>query len=113
MVQIHGNGTVHFEGRNFVATSGQHQGRISIQAVKKLVKAFRDPNYFLLNDSYSATVTDLPTYKISLRFDRYSKSITDYGGKMAGMPQQVEELERKIDEAAGTDYWIRSAHRIH
>jgi ankyrin repeat protein len=105
-VEIHGNGDVIYHGNGCVLIMGEHHASIPRGAVTNLLQAFRNTDYFSLRDSYTQPVTDNPTYTTSIEFDGHKKSVTDYVGAGAGMPDVVTELEEKIDELAGTDKWI-------
>ena len=79
--------------------------------VQGLVRAFLDIDYFGLQDSYltiknqdgsESFETDLPTTKTSLSLGEKSKSVEDY----IGAPEKLGDLERKIDEVAGTKRWV-------
>jgi ankyrin repeat protein len=106
-VEIRGNGDVIYHGNGLVLITGEHRASIPREAVANLLQSFRDADYFSLKDGYTQTVTDNPTYTTSIEFDGHNKSVTDYVGAGAGMPDVVTELEEKIDQLAGTDKWIK------
>lgn len=106
-VEVSGDGSVDFDGVSNVFIVGHYQARISDEAVRELVAAFRRANYFSLKDRYAAPITDNPTYTISIQFDGITKSVTDYAGVLVGMPEVVEDLESTIDRIAGTEKWIK------
>jgi hypothetical protein len=71
-VAIHGDGSVIYEGQNFVRIVGRQERRIDPAEVQGQVRAFLDIDYFGLQDSYltiknqdgsETDVTDLPTTK--------------------------------------------------
>jgi ankyrin repeat protein len=106
-VEIRGTGEVLFDGKQNVLMLGHHRGRISAAALGGLLAAFRSADYFSLKDEYVAMVTDNSTTTTSIEFDGHKKSLKDYVGFAAGMPEIVTELENKIDQLAGVDKWIR------
>lgn len=106
-VAIAGDGAVTYEGASSVAVSGRFQDRIAPAEVTALVGMFERVDFFSLKDEYIGEVTDNPFYSVSLTIDGRTKKVTDYVGKMAGMPAAVTELEAAIDRAAGTAKWIR------
>jgi hypothetical protein len=106
-VEVRGNGDVIYRGERNVLITGEHHARIFRQEVAKLLDAFRNADYFSLKDGYSQTVTDNPTYTTAIEFDEHKKSVGDYVGAGAGMPDVVTELEDKIDEIAGAEKWLR------
>ena len=106
-VEVHGDGTVVYHGHGFVVVEGEHRDRISAEQVEELVEAFRKADYFSLKDDYHCLVTDNPTYETSFQVDAVKKTVTDYVGPEAGMPQVVSDLEEQIDHLAGTEKWLR------
>lgn len=106
-VEVHGNGEVEFSGISNVSSPGRHSTKISKELVQQLVAAFREANYFSLRDEYVAPITDLPTFTTSIEFDNSRKSVKDYAGSRAGMPDALMDLEDNIDRIAGTEKWIK------
>lgn len=102
-VTINGDGTVVFEGRNFVAIEGVQTAKISEEQVQNLVAEFYRAGFFSLRDRYEQQITDLPSQTTSITIDGKSKTIYRYGFE----PRQLAELENKIDEIAGTEKWIK------
>ena len=94
-VLIYGNGTVNYNGMNFVETKGSKVYEISTDKVKELVTDIYETNYFSLKDRYEEQVTDLPSAITTVTIGGQTKSIYNYGN--AG-PQKLENLELKIDE---------------
>ena len=107
-VEIHGDGTVIFNGRRNVVHTGEYRARISRAAVRTLVDKFRTADYFALNDAYRARATDMPTYTTSIAYDGRQKHVQDYGGQIIGAPFAVNEIENAIDETANTAQWIKA-----
>src|SRR5579884_2657406 len=105
-LRISEDGTVEFNGRGFVAVSGQHRGRISRADFDKLVDSFRKADFYSLARSYHAIITDNPTYRVAISVDGQAKSVTDYAGESIGMPAAVTDLENEIDRLADTAKWI-------
>ena len=101
---IYGNGTVIYEGRNFVVVTGKQSATIPEQDVRNLVGYFYDINYFSLRDEYTAQVTDLPTTTTSIKIDGRFKQVIDY----YGAPEELVSLEAKIDEVGKSDRWVDS-----
>jgi Domain of unknown function (DUF6438) len=105
-VEIHGDGTVLYDGKFNVAAKGKHRAKISRASLAELVDFFRKANYFSLSDRYVYGVTDNPGYTTSISFDGESKSVFDYVGQSAGMPSTVTDLEAAIDRVSGADKWV-------
>ena len=106
-VEVHGDGTVLYNGTAYVAVLGKHRGQISQQAVLDIFNDFRDSDYFSLRNSYRMGVTDNPTFTTSLEFDGRSKQVVDYVGLAIGMPAAVNKLENTIDELADAARWTK------
>ena len=106
-IAIHGDGTVLYEGRDYVRTKGKKEMQISHSSLVELVDTFRKVDYFSLADRYVAGVTDNPTYVTSISFDGVSKSVVDYVGRNVGMPPGVSDVEAAIDRLSGASKWIR------
>jgi hypothetical protein len=100
-VEIHGDGTVLYNGQVYVGTTGKQKLHISHASLVKLVDTFREADYFSLASGYASGVTDMPTYVTSVSFDGMSKSVLDYVGRAAGMPPGVSEVESAIDRLSG------------
>ena len=105
-IEIHGDGTVLFDGKANVATKGRRTAKISRASLVELVDVFRKADYFSLANSYVSGVTDNPTYVSSISFDGVSKSVLDYVGQSVGMPSAVSDVEAAIDRLSGADNWI-------
>lgn len=108
-VEIHGDGTVMYEGKEYVAVRGRHSAKVSHEDVVELVRAFRDADYFSLDDKYVWGVTDMPTFETSITIGTDTKKVTDYVGLQAGMPASAEALEDDIDRVADTARWVKGS----
>jgi len=106
-VTIRGDGSVHFSGQRYVLIPGEHDAHIDPAAVRDLVRQFEAANFFAAGDRYVATVTDNPTYTLTLTVAGKSKTVTDYVGEQVGMPLVIVDLENAVDDAAGTERWIK------
>lgn len=114
---ISGDGTVVFEGREFVKTKGTIKSKISPEKVRQIIKEFENADYFSLKDKYQTeadgcpeTWTDNPTAITSITINGKSKSIIHYYGcqeKNSIYPKALTELESKIDEIVETKQWIK------
>lgn len=102
-VTVFGNGTVVYEGRNFVAVEGMQRGQISQEDVRELVDEFYDARFFNMRDRYEQSVTDLPSQTTSITIDGKTKSVYRYGFE----PERLAMLEDKIDEIAQTEKWVK------
>uniref|UniRef100_UPI0035CC196A DUF6438 domain-containing protein n=1 Tax=uncultured Sphingomonas sp. TaxID=158754 RepID=UPI0035CC196A len=122
-VTVHGDGLVefdtgdnHFRGTaaqvhleyngNNVLLPGHHTARVDPMAVARLLDQFRAAHFYGLKKEYAYGATDASTQVLTVRVGKASKSLTDYIGTMAGMPQAVRELEEAVDAVAGTGRWV-------
>ncbi|MBI3439863.1 MAG: hypothetical protein HY054_14650 [Proteobacteria bacterium] len=105
-VTITSDGQVTYVGSSFVNVTGEQHASISPEAVQGLLRGFDAAQFESLNDAYRTNVTDLPTYTIVLERNGRRKTVVDYGGLGAGMPQAVRDLQTEIDRIAGTSRWI-------
>jgi len=85
-VTIRGDGQVSYRGDRFVSIPGVHTSRIDASEVSTLLDRFRAANFFGLQDRYLASVTDEPSYQLSVRLDGHVKVVLDYVGEWVGMP---------------------------
>ena len=117
-VTIAADGTVTFEGREFVKTKGVAKATITREALRQLIEAFENSKYFSLNDSYRTKKdgcpevwTDADTVTTSIRINGKTKSISHYHGceddqGRSTYPKGLTQLEDQIDKIAGTKQWI-------
>lgn len=106
-IEIHGDGTVLYEGQAYVGTMGKQKAQISHASLVELVDTFRKVDYFSLAAGYVSGDTDNPTYVSSISFDGLSKSVLDYVGRTAGMPPGISDVEAAIDRLSGASHWVR------
>ena len=115
---ISADGTVTFEGHQFVRVKGKAKKMISAEQLRQLIAEFEKAKYFSLNDKYETerdgcpeVWTDNPWVVTSIRINGKSKSISHYHGCRenrgnALYPKGLTELESKIDQIVGTKQWI-------
>jgi hypothetical protein len=106
-VEILGDGRAVYDGGRYVVVEGRRESRISPRQVSDLLAAAKAADAYRLRDSYVGGPTDGPTYKVSVTVGGRTKTITDYNGRLAGMPSAVTALEKAIDQAAGTERWVK------
>jgi hypothetical protein len=104
---IFSDGTVIYNGKDFVGATGEKRYKISQDQIRELIEAFVKIKYFSLKDKYEAdengkSVTDLPTTTTSLSLDGKQKKVVNY----YGAPKELNELENKIDRIAGLNEFI-------
>ncbi len=100
------NDGVAFEGRSYVVVAGKHMGKVDVGGLQKLAKKFIAVDFYSMEGSYVASVTDNPTYTLSITIDGNTKNVQDYVGEWEGMPAVITELEDEVDVLARTHQWI-------
>ncbi len=94
-----------YNGHN-VLLPGRHTAHIDPAAAAGLIERFRAAHFFGLRKEYFYNATDNPTQVLTVRIGAASKTVTDYIGTSAGMPQEVRDLEQAVDAVAGTARWV-------
>lgn len=105
-VDVYGDGRVVYKGEEYVDVTGEHAYRIPQQRVAALVESLRAKDIWSLRKRYRALITDQPSYLLTLDFGDRSQQLTDYAGRMVGMPKSVSDFEDEIDEVSGATGWI-------
>lgn len=101
-----------FEGKYYVAAHGKRTADVNADDVRSLAKKFVDADFYFMDDDYSAAVTDMPAYVLSITIDGHTKKVMDYVGSWVGMPAVITELENAVDSLANTSRWIgHTRHR--
>ena len=104
---IKGDGSVTYEGRQFVKIEGIRTTTISEEKIRQLLSEFQRIDYFSLNDSYEEFgATDMPSAITSLTINGKTKTVRHYHGDFTA-PEQLTELEDRIDEIVNSDQWIK------
>jgi hypothetical protein len=88
---------------------------IKPEAFTRLVSEFEKLKYFSLDDKYEPgspgcgpAVTDMPYVRTSIQMNGKAKSISHYQGCLSSeVVRTLFGLDRKIDEIAGTEKWIK------
>jgi len=114
-VTITGDGEVTYEGYKYVKVTGVQNKTLTREQIDKLVEYIITISYFSLSDEYPEIVngeqewlTDVPLVLTSVSINGQVKSINDN----SKAPESLRELERKIDEIAGTMEWVGSRDEI-
>ena len=104
-VSIFEDGTVIYEGANFVEVDGEQTSQIEPETVEMMVQAFEDAGYFEWDESYeNMTVSDLPTVITSVTRNGETHRIARYTGDDSA-PLALPFLEQWIDQVANTAMW--------
>jgi hypothetical protein len=101
-LRINGDGSVFYEGRDFVKVKGEVESTISQEDLRKLIVAFYEIDYFSLEDEYTANITDMPTTITSITIGGKSKRVVNY----YGAPEKLIRLEKLIDSLTNSIRWV-------
>lgn len=104
-VEVRGDGTATYTGHGFVDVHGTHTYKVPPADVAGLVEQVRDDNLWSMDSSYRSSVTDNPTYCLTLKFGDQVHVIEDYVGVWVGMPMAIHEFEEAVDRVARTSDW--------
>ena len=104
---IRGDGTVTYEGQDFVQVQGQQTASLSPAQIQELVSAFEQASFFTLMDYTHVNTTDSPTVITSITLNGQSKTVNHYYGDSSA-PQALFDLESKIDEITNSNQWTGS-----
>jgi hypothetical protein len=105
-IEVRGDGTVWYEGRNFVACKGFYRATVPRENVREMVKMFEQARFFALRDKYLMDKTgDAPTTTISIEFDAQRMEVRESFGLQMGMPSAVAGLEHAVDLLSGSEQW--------
>jgi hypothetical protein len=115
-VTIRGDGSVTYEGRHYVRTTGTKRSRISPAAVAELAAAFEAEGYYRLADQYGMAGStegctelrsDAPIAKTSIVSGGRTKTVAHHHRCVGTFSEPLKRLETAIDRAANTAQWIK------
>lgn len=95
-----------FDGGGFVIAAGKHTDNVNADEVRNLAKRFVAADFYSMAATYRASVTDNPTYVLTIAIDGHKKEVQDYVGQWEGMPAVITELEDEVDTLGRTQRWI-------
>ena len=99
---VHGNGTITYEGGDYVDVEGKQFSQISDDEVKELLDFFFKIDYFSLRSHYWQPISDQPSTITSITLDGVTTSVYNYFGG----PKELFELQDKIDEITNSKQWV-------
>ena len=112
---IFDDGTVLFDGKEFVKRTGMDTSRITKAQLEALVREFEKINYPTLDEKYTDDPkncpeqwTDNPSAITSLDWNGKKNTVRHYYGcRGSKVAEQLTALEDKIDQVVNTDQWIK------
>ena len=105
----YGNGTVLYDGHAFVATKSKKTAAIPREDVQELVRKSIEIDYFHLRNSYTASVSNIPTTTTSVTMGQSSKKVIDY----YGAPASLRQFENMIYAVATSEKWTKCPSGQH
>jgi hypothetical protein len=102
-VTLQANGTVSWEGREYVTQTGPGSAYVSSDVARSIIEKFRTAGFWTLCASYDRMVTDVPTAITTLHIGDYQKSVSD---RAEGAPAWLRELDYQVEALANTHRWI-------
>lgn len=107
------DGTVIYNGGNFVDVTGEQRSQIDPETVNLMVTTLIDAGYFDWNETYdSFTVSDQPSVITSLTHDGKTHQINRYAGDSSA-PLILPYLEQWIDAMANSQQWTGHAPIVY
>jgi hypothetical protein len=106
-ITIHGDGTVKYEGKEFVRTKGPEITSISRETLTDLLQSFDRAGFSTIDDRAFGVCFDAPRTIITVSADGYTKSLNVDSCLGRSRPKaDVLELGEKIDEVVGSRQWV-------
>lgn len=114
-ITVLADGTVVFEGRQFVKKTGTAESVVPGEQLSGLLAKFEEIRFFNLKDQYitfldgcESEVTDHPSAITSIRTNGKTKTVNHYYGcRGPEVLAKLEKLEQAIDNAVNSSQWIR------
>jgi hypothetical protein len=100
-VTVHEDGTIDYDGRQFVKTTGKQTFHITAEQVKQLHAAFDASHFADWKDYTEEMITDNPSANLTYG----AKTVHHYYGD-TNAPKELIELESAFDKIVGSDQWI-------
>lgn len=101
-LRITGEGEVEYYSEGGYYVTGPHRGRITDDELTQLLEAFKEADFYSLEDESEETVLDASTTAISLSFGSRSRRVVN---RMNKSPR-FDQLTRKICELSHADKWL-------
>ncbi len=114
LVTIRGDGKVRYEGLSNVALEGEHCAAIAPEAVERLITAFRNADFYALDDQYVMREPDAlleVATAVSISVDGRTKAVVDLNGMLTRMPASVTQLQNLIDDGVDVRRWTHGNER--
>jgi len=107
---VSADGTVQYEGLNFVTVEGNQEASLAADEVEKLFQAVVSADFFALDDSYAVLATDLPSITTTVTVQGRTKSVYHYGlgcgTDLDTAPPQLCALEALLASIPASQGWV-------
>lgn len=111
-VSILDDGTIIYNGENFVEVAGEQTSTIDSETVDLMIEAFINAGYLDWDEAYTTrTVSDLPSVITSLTINGETHRIERYAGDSSA-PILLPYLEQWIDVMVNTSLWTGAQSEI-
>jgi len=110
-VTVQRDGTVTYDGREFVKITGHRSRKIPAEQFQDLIREIQRIGFFSFEDEYLSKqnpdgsreiITDQPSRITTVRTGSVRKRVKNYYGG----PESLTRLEKLIDKVAGSSAWI-------
>jgi hypothetical protein len=105
-LEVHGDGTVLFDGEYLVAFVGKHRGSIPQQNVDELIELLKQADLYSLSYGYRP-LGDGPGTNVSVVVSDPGTQSLAVTAMVLHRPPTGEKLEDAIDRLAGSERWIK------
>jgi hypothetical protein len=112
-ITIHGNGSVNYSGIHNVGVSGDQSGTIQPDQLMAVLQEFDNVRFFSLETKAFERCTDTPKVSVFISVDGREKEVSSDAfcvGANSAPQAQFVRLAQQIDEAVGSDRWVRCGH---
>lgn len=106
-VEVHGDGSVFYAGKSYVAVRGHHRDRVPQNNVLELVRMFEQADYYSLPAQYSPCLLDSETQVTSIEIDGQRKQLFSCTDGENPAPPAIFKLEEAIDGLSDSVRWTR------
>ncbi len=102
-ITIYGNGTVIYEGKQFVNITERRISNINQSEIRQLISEFEKVDFFSLDVTNGTQIMDASGAILSLTINEKTRSIEDFPTDETLI---LHNLEDKIDEIVNSRQWI-------
>jgi hypothetical protein len=105
-LEVHGDGSVFYGGRAYVAVTGQQHGSVPRENIAELISILEHADFYSLRNRYGECGFDRADAYLSVEIKGRRKEVKDCEGESYGMPHSVRHVQAAIDRLSGAESWI-------